>query len=354
MIMNKSTLILFVTITVFSFLQIDCKKDIVDPSANDTIKPGSRNYTWTIDTLKLPYGDVFTPTRIWGSAPNDVWVTGFGDAGDLLWHFDGVRWVRDSTRYHISPSALWGTASNNIWLGNSNSTIWRYDGTKWNKFGEYSLGDYKRVSIGNIWGASENDVYGVGFADQSATGQNYRGIIIHFNGNQWQFIQLPNIKVGFANICQQRSTGLYFMEGTRFESTGDTNKLFIFNGTEIKNIYSEINYAKVEEVNGEIYFVIGKNIFKYFNYELKIWKNLNNTNMIGRMLGRTEKDFFTFTQEGVAQGIAHYNGEDLKTLYTLPKDFQISNSLIIEKDFFVICYSLNSNIDIVIHGKLQE
>ncbi|MBI2428054.1 MAG: hypothetical protein HYV29_04545 [Ignavibacteriales bacterium] len=341
-------------VVLFFFTGVDCKKDIVDPPPDD-IKPGRRDYVWAVDTLESSSSDLFTPTRIWGSSPNDVWATGFGSQSwNLLWHYDGIRWKKDSASRQISPSALWGTAGNNVWLGNSGGVFWRYDGVKWNKYSEHTLNDYADITIGNIWGSAENSIYGVGGADRSASGKSYRGVVMHFNGAQWQFLQIPDMRVGFTRIRQQRQTGLFFLEGMRYESTGDTSKIYLYDGVKIKDIYSHVNFANVEEVDGEIYIVIGKKIHKYVNGEITIWKDFSQSTMLGRMVGRSEKDFFTFTQEGLSQGIAHYNGNDLKTLFAIPAGFQISSVFILEKDLFVVCYSLNSNFSIAVRGTFQE
>ncbi len=347
-------LFLFALTVSILFINADCKSDPVIPI--EDITPGRRDYVWTVDTLKLPYGDVFTPTRIWGSTPNDVWITGFGDAGDLLWHFDGVRWIRDSTRYLISPSALWGTANNNIWLGNSNGAFWRYDGTRWNKFSEHKINGFDRIVIQGIYGTVSNDLWAVGFADQFNGGTKYIGIIMHFNGTQWEFTQTPEIKSGFKDVFKQKLTELLFIGGGGYDTTGYIYKIFKYDYKTISLINSNNESgSSIYMVNDKIYFVIGQKIYKYENNKMESWKDLSNTNFVGVMNGRTEKDFFTYTSgDFITWGIGHYDGSNFQTIYTLPPNFRISGMMVFEKTVFFQSYSTSSNINIVVHGVLQE
>jgi hypothetical protein len=355
MSLNKYFFLSFCALLLF--INADCKKNPITPI--DDLKPGRRDYIWTIDTLKLSEVDLFTPTRIWGSAPNDVWIAGSGDVSwNLLWHFDGVSWKKDSLSRAISPSALWGTAGNNIWLGNySHNSFWRYDGTQWYKFCDITVpSGYDRVVISSIWGTSASDIWAVGFADQFNGGTQYKGIIMHFNGSQWQFVGMPNIKCGFNEVYQDMQTGLIYIGGGGYETNGYTYKIILY---DYKN-FSEINSnyesgSHVYLVKNKVYFVIAKKIYDYLNKQLQLWKDFSNTNFVGVMYGRTEKDFFTYTSNDfVTWGIGHYNGSDLETIYWFPANFRISGAVIFEEEIFFQGYSLNSNVSIVIHGVLKN
>ena len=122
-------------------------------TAPEELKPGRRDYIWTVDTLKSPDG-YFYPSRIWGSASNDVWLACTGSPStNLLWHFDGTRWSRDSTPRLINPSALWGFSGSDVWLGNSGNVFWRYNGLEWYKFSDVTPpSGFDRTTIEGIWG----------------------------------------------------------------------------------------------------------------------------------------------------------------------------------------------------------
>lgn len=353
-LMNQKTNPLLFALAVFiMFTGVDCKKDIVDPPPDD-IKPGRRDYVWTVDTLPVPAGDLFTPTRIWGSSPTDVWIIGFGSPSwNLLWHYDGISWKKDSLQRQISPSALWGSANNNIWLGNySHNSFWRYDGIQWYKFSEHvSPTGFDRVSISGIWGTSANNIWAVGFADQFNGGTQYKGILMHFNGSQWQFLQMPDTRIGLVDIRQQNSNGMFFLQGTEYdESLGAISKLFTFDGVNLKEIFSSTQYnATVNEIKGRVYFVYNQKIFHFQNNSLTVWKDLTNTTFLGKIWGRSEKDFFSFATDG----IGHFNGTDFVTVFPVSIDLRVSSGYVSEDEVFFPCFSVTQNLSIVLHGKLS-
>lgn len=345
----------FLTIVFLSICGLNCKKEVIPPPPEE-IQPGRRDYVWAVDTLKLPRSHFFTPSRIWGSNPADVWITGFGDAGNLLWHFDGTVWTRDSTHYLINPSALWGTTSNNIWLGNSNSTFWRYDGTKWYKFSEHKLSGFDAITIVDIYGTSSNDLWAAGDASQFFGGTKYNGVMMHFDGSQWQFVSIPEIRVGFTTIFKQQSTGLYFLHGIQYETTGDTDRIYSFDGRSFNQVHATGQFGtNIFLVRDEVYFVMNRKIYKYFDNKMELWKDFTGTGFVGVMVGRSEKDFFTYnTTDFVTWNLGQYNGTDLQTIYTLPPNYQTFGVKVFEKDIFFQNYLSQSAPSIIVHGKLKE
>lgn len=330
-------------------LQVCCKKD--NPIIPDEpLKPGRRDYIWTVDTIRIPIGDLFYPWRIWGSAPNDVWLVGSGSPStNLLWHFDGVGWKKDSAQKIITPSALWGTASNNIWLGNSNNTFWKYNGAQWYKFSDVTPpSGFDRVAVEDIWGIQANDLWGVGGADQYNGGTEYKGIIMHFDGGQWQFKTIPTTRVGFTGIRQELSTGFYFLDGYRYEPTGDTSKVFIYDGNgTLRQIYSNPYYMGIAEICGKIYFLSKQKIYRYREGSLYLWKDFSSTEYFGRMVGRSELDFFG---QGKGNNIVHYNGTDMVILYNNTTNIWLS--LLVDDSVFFVCYDIDSEITSIIRGTL--
>lgn len=344
---SKFTLLLLIPF----FVALDCKKE--NPVVPDKqLQPGRRDYVWTVDTLHAPTDAVFYPSRIWGSSVNDVWLTAFGDSRCLLWHYDGTSWMRDSTPRVIAPSALWGTASNNIWLGNSNNTIWRYDGNQWLKYCDLaSPPEYNRVNIEDIWGISSNVIWGVGGNDQLST-SNYKGIVILFDGTQWKSMNIPSIRVGFSTVRLQKSTNLLFLRGIRFEPTGDTIKAFIYDGSNLQQIYSSLeDDIWIYEMNGEAYIIFKQKIHKYNNGELKIWKDFSATKYYGGMLGRNEMDFFGGTYDRDGYSILHYNGNDFSEIYRTSMTY--SGWTIFDADVFFVFHNYTTNVSVVVRGHLQ-
>ena len=73
-------MILFVLLISVLLFQ-NCKS----PTApSDNAVPGRRDYTWTVDTLMIPYSSVY---RMWGNDPNNVWIIGrAGDFDKTIYH----------------------------------------------------------------------------------------------------------------------------------------------------------------------------------------------------------------------------------------------------------------------------
>jgi|SRR5690606_6907721 len=75
-------------------------------------KPGSRNYSWTIDTLSSGSLQTYM-VSMWGSSSEDVWICGY-DANNAkcIYHFNGTDWARiyiNVPNHTVDPLALfWG------------------------------------------------------------------------------------------------------------------------------------------------------------------------------------------------------------------------------------------------------
>lgn len=328
------------------FVALSCRDKGVEP---DNIQPGRRDYTFTIDTLRTQPGDLFYPTNIWGSLPNDVWVVGHADASDLSkWHFDGTKWTRDSSRFSSNLQSIFGFSPNNVWACDApGGNMWHYNGSVWSKYGNYTPSGYLLL-LNNIWGDAPNNIYAVGGAD-STEGGAYKGIIMHYNGINWRFVTIPKIRVGFSWIRRGiKESNKYYLSSTTFEATGDTEKIYQFDGISLKEIYrTTTEVATVNEVNERIYFAIGKKVMKYKGDQLQVWKDFTGTTFLGRLWGRSEKDFFSVASDG----IAHFNGTDLKTIY--PTDIIIFDMAIFSSEIFVLGVTRQNSHPVAIHGILQ-
>ncbi len=121
-----------------SITQIGCNTN--DPVVEENVEPGSRNYEWTIDTLKIPFNIL---TRIWGSSPADVWATGGGGGMDkTIWHFDGTKWSTDYISRPIVPTSIFGFGTDDVWLGGNQGLIWHYNGSIWSQHTKFEIPGY--------------------------------------------------------------------------------------------------------------------------------------------------------------------------------------------------------------------
>lgn len=96
--------------------------------------------------------------RVWGSASDDVWITG---VNPNLEHWDGTQLAPvDPTRTQLSAAieAIWGTGRSDIWLGNiyaGSSQVGHFDGSRWTHRDAPS-------SVTALAGSSSSSVFALG------------------------------------------------------------------------------------------------------------------------------------------------------------------------------------------------
>ncbi|MCX6150364.1 MAG: hypothetical protein NTX22_07585 [Ignavibacteriales bacterium] len=341
-----SLLLFLQCVAITLFLNLSCKKSPTEPEDNST--PGRRDYVWTADTIKIDESLILT--RIWGSSPTNVWAIGTSSwTATTIWHFNGKQWRCDSLSRNISPWAIFGLDSTEVWLGNINSTIWKYSNEHWGKYGEYKMEGYDYMGIMNFNGTSKNNIYGVGSISKY---NSYDGktVIMHYNGINWQFVNIPEVKGEFTDINIDNNTGTLVLPGFHIgEKTGFTGFLYTWDGKELKELYSGYD-TFVATLNNKIYVTINQKIYKYKSGNIELWMDYTGTKFGGQIrCGRSEKDFFW----GSSDGIAHYNGTDLQTIY---KTSLVSyGGYIFDRDvFFITRDEQKTGYNVIIHGKLKQ
>lgn len=113
--------------------------------------------------------------RIWGSADDNVWITGW-DGALLRWN--GTIFTRNPITTQ-TLYAIWGSGANDIWTAGTGSTALHWDGSSWTSM---SMGAAGTV-IYEIWGSGANDVW---FAGQSG--------LTHWDGTSFTLTALPGIE----------------------------------------------------------------------------------------------------------------------------------------------------------------
>jgi len=194
-----------------------CHKD--EPCATCPPQPKDpRTFTWVRDTL-ADGSYQSGPSGIWGSAPNDVYVTSWGSSLFIgkLWRYDGKKWndltpiyVEAFPRQQIFQFAcedVFGFGKNDVWVvgGRDTSVVWQqliqgyvmhYDGAKWT-----GMVVPEARELLAVWGASSTDLWAGGYA----------GSMFHYEGNAWQRYVLDDSLL----VIQIRGTG-----GTDIYATG--------------------------------------------------------------------------------------------------------------------------------------
>jgi hypothetical protein len=331
-------------LTALAIFTLSCKEELTNPTEPT---PGRRDYVWDVTEIK-PGNEALQLTDIWGSSPQNIWAVGSSSySATQIWHFNGSQWRCDSIPRYVQPSSIWGSSENEIWLGNTNSTIWKYNGTSWSKFGEYNIVGYDFVGFGGMTGNARNNIYAVGATQNNST-LSYKAIIAHYNGLNWQFQDVPPIKVGLAKVEIDSKTGTLVIYGLTFENKIFTERIFYWDGKELKELLAEQGSASVTKLGNEVFVTVNERIYKYENKKLVLWKDNTGTGIYGNIIcGRSSNDFFI----GSSAGIRHYNGTDFVTVYD-KTNLRAIMGVIFEKEVFMIHYSYDGK-NYVVHGKLQ-
>ncbi|MCL4548221.1 MAG: hypothetical protein M1495_06605 [Bacteroidetes bacterium] len=328
-----------------------CKSSTVEAPIIPEVQPGRRDYAWGEDTLHFPQNERLGLGSIWGSSPIDIWAAGDGSLSQLgIWHFDGMSWQYGTSTPTFNQSSLWGTASNNIWMGNYDGYIWHYDGSSWQLFTKLEVARYKNFGIQRIWGKSANEVYAVGTAYNSYFNEENIGGVFRYNGKEWRKIDMPAMKLNFLDLRIANNGDMII---PAWEGAVTATKLVAWNGKEFKEMFSQSGTASfnVFNIDDKTFFNIGKIIYSYEgDGTYRVWKDFSGTDYYNKVLcSRNEKDFFVGSW--ALQGINHYNGTDLKLIYSAPNT-RVIDGIIFEKDVLFILLDTKTYNTRILHGHL--
>lgn len=223
------------------------------------------------------------------------------------------------------------------------SDIWRYDGTKWFKDTTIVPDGYQRILFEDIFGY-KNNMYAVGIAEK-ADG-DYKGIIVHYDGEKWSIINTPQIKVYFIRLMFLQG-GDILIKGQDFLEPNDPCRLYKLKDTTLTLIQKSTTDFFLGILNNTMCVSNDKNIFTYNNGSLTQIIDLTNTDYVGSIYGRSEKDFFS-ANEG--WNLGHYNGTNEIDIYNI--NGYLADGIIFSKDVFFLCSTLD-NVYYVLHGKLK-
>ncbi len=116
-----------------------------------------------------------------------------------------------------------------------------------------------------------------------------------------------------------------------------------------KELFSSTHLSQLGYINGEVYIIVNKKIYKYLNNTLTLWKDFSYTLFYAGFKARSEKDIIGF---GIGK-LIHYNGENWVTLLET-ENLSFSDSIIFENDYFVIARNMNTNEYYIIRGTLSN
>jgi len=335
-----------ITFTLLSFSSCDDPVKPIDPT--DIIKPGRRDYIWEEDTLIVPPHNNIIFRDMVGNSPNDIWL-GNLDAG--LWHYDGEKWD-DFLFPGVTPSALWLFEDNTLWVGTRQKLMLKRENGTWTDKDTLAYEDNNWINIFGMYGKNKNDIYAVGSARKTIVPREKyvkKGIILHYDGNEWEFLDIPNLEeINLNCIHYQENIDIYFICALKIENGVILDKLFTFDGKDLTEILSTPGSISLSTLNGIVYINNNYEVYKYSDKKLVLWKDFIGTEFLSNFVGRSENDFFNNSTKGVG----HFNGNDYLTIY--PTHFRAYSKIIFEKEIFISAEDPDSKNYIVIHGTLKD
>lgn len=335
------------------------------PTPPQSPQPGSRNYTWKLDTLDMPMNYI---SSVWGASPNDVWAVGAGGTEyDRLLHYDGETWsTYKNEPINCSGFNLYGFSANDIWMGggggwgNKGAGIWHYDGTQWSQNYIYYVEGCYSIEVTHIWGPAPNDIYACGtISFRENTTDSWRGFVLHYDGNSWKEIVRASFNSQFLKvrknqnsiIVQSFSYEIGAVDVIGFYRVKD-NALEKLHSTNLDTVY----WASLHVINNKTYFVIGPDVYEYLATGKMVERlSFPQPEFRCQIYGRTAADLFIAMKDG----IAHYNGVDTQYLYKYPVTYMsgINDPMIFDREvFFCIDNPLGSlkTRNMMLHGILNE
>jgi hypothetical protein len=125
-------------------------------------------------------------TRIWGTAPRDLWVLDgvlppFPDGTSRIRHLNaGTDTSFDVPALFgsgaLALAGLWAYDDAHVWAVGGGGAIVFYDGASWSRAASGTERD-----LAAVWGSAPSDVWSVGAA----------GTILHWNGASWAPVESP-------------------------------------------------------------------------------------------------------------------------------------------------------------------
>lgn len=188
---------------------------------------------------------------LWGSSGSDIWAVG---PYSSIVHYNGSDWeeIQIPSDQHFHD--VWGTGPDNVWaVGESiaytgykqnRGIIWHWDGEQWSLAGYFNAG--AETEFDAIWGRGTDEIYVVGHMASAP------GIVYNYDGTEWQrFTDWPDDLVSsywdlwgigehlFAAGHRSGSLGvaLYYNGSTWGELACGSGSLSRVRGTSLDSVY---------------------------------------------------------------------------------------------------------------------
>jgi hypothetical protein len=335
--------------TIAAFLVFNTCSNPTD--STDNTKPGSRDYTWTVDTLNGINNPRF---RMWGSSPTDIWATTSSSFENSISHFDGSKWLSYGVNDLTNAHAIFGFANNNIFIGTGDrGRIWKYNGTNWTVFAELTKDGQTYLVFDNLWGESPNNFFALG-AYPDEYGFN-NSVIAHYLNGKWVMLNTEGLYGIVTDLYKNFSDNKIYLIVNGGTNLTDSTKIYELTEGKYQLLYGNIwtkgLQADIALINNEVIFVMGSQIARRVNNQFKTILNVNNSNFYQRIWGRNTKDLFLL----MTDGLAHYNGNDVEYLFYFNNGpaTQIFGAALFEKEVFFLVEESPTGLSLIYHGKLN-
>ncbi|MBN1996054.1 hypothetical protein JW935_00795 [candidate division KSB1 bacterium] len=217
------------------------------------------------------------------------------------------------------------------------------------------------AAVDDLWGTGPNDLYTSGtitFNDN--TNDDFRGFLLHYDGQKWYEILKGPSDSQFLRIRKDRQN-IYLLSFSigLANNSGETVTLYKVKKNKLEEISkvsrAQVFWATFNIIGGKTYFIIGKDIFIYSQDKLLKQFSFPDPDFYCDISGRNGVDVFLPT----ATGIAHYNGNDIKYIYSFPTDRMgnMNVPVVFEKDIFWCTRNprgITGSYNLMLHGKLDE
>jgi len=110
-------------------------------------------------------------------AANDAWM--IANDGSVA-HWDGNSWTMSSVGgQNMTPTKVWMSATDDVWIvGDFMGAIWRFNGSSWQDMGAPL--EFPGQQIKAVWGSAPDDVWFGGGPDRQATAR-----LVHWDGQEF-------------------------------------------------------------------------------------------------------------------------------------------------------------------------
>ncbi len=181
----KEVLTGFLFFTSLFIISISC--DSTEPT--DELKPGRRDYNWTVDTLDTQMNRI---QSIWGSNPYTMYgllvLVDYTCPNENLWHFDGNIWqLYSNYSLPIAPvtNSIWH--QQNIFGCGNDANIYALMDMYGIKYIQLSGSDTKGNWIDEFGKKLRIKIYAIGLCIFSPR-TKIKKFYLHFNGLNWNEI----------------------------------------------------------------------------------------------------------------------------------------------------------------------